>query len=68
MYLYEKGVKMEKLLKAADVAEVLGVSKTQVYRMLGHELPCIKFGSTVRVRLVDLQQFIENSLQGGENA
>lgn len=57
---------MEKLLKAAEVAEALGISKTAVYRMLGHELSCVRFGGSVRVRLVDLERFIVSRVKGGE--
>lgn len=50
----------ERLLKPAEVAEVLQVSKTQVYRLMENELPCVRFGkSTVRVRAGDLTAYIE---------
>lgn len=49
----------EKLLKAGEVAEILQVSKTQIYRLLGTELPCVRFGGgTVRVRKDDLDKYI----------
>jgi len=60
---------VESLLKAADVANVLGISKTAAYRLMGHELPAVRFGgNTVRVRLADLNAFIERSVQGGDHA
>lgn len=58
---------IEPLLKAADVARVLQVSKTEAYRLMHSEIPTVRFGKqTVRVRLSDLQRFIEASIQGGE--
>lgn len=58
--------RFEKLLKAAEVAEALGISKTAAYRLMGHELPAVRFGGVVRVRLVDLEQFIVSRVEGGE--
>ncbi len=53
----------DKLLKAAQVAEILMVSKSQAYRLMDTELTCVRFGSaTVRVRLGDLQKYIEDHL------
>jgi len=47
------------LLKAEEVARILGVSKTQAYRLMASELPCIRFGgNTVRVRLSDLEAYL----------
>ncbi len=50
---------VERLLKPGQVAEILGVSKTQVYRLLAKELTSVRFGGgTVRVREQDLQKYI----------
>jgi excisionase family DNA binding protein len=50
----------EKLLKAGEIAAILQVSKSQAYRLLESEIPCVRFGSaTVRVRLSDFQNYIE---------
>ena len=52
---------IEPLLKAADIARVLQVSKTEAYRLMNSEIPTVRFGKqTVRVRLSDLQGFIES--------
>ncbi len=59
---------IESLLKASEVASVLGISKTAAYRLLGREIPAVRFGATVRVRLADLNAFIERSVQGGDHA
>jgi excisionase family DNA binding protein len=56
---------IEPLLKAADVARYLNVSRTQAYRLMQEDIPVVRFGiSTVRVRLSDLENFIEANLQG----
>jgi predicted DNA-binding transcriptional regulator AlpA len=53
----------EPLLKAPDVARYLSVSRTEAYRLMRSEIPTIRFGSsTVRVRLSDLELFIEKSM------
>lgn len=52
---------ISKLLNAHQVAEILGVSRTQAYRLMETELPSVRFGErTVRVRPEDLQQYIES--------
>jgi len=54
--------RIEPLLKAADVARYLNVSRTEAYRLMGSEIPVIRFGtSIVRIRLADLELFIEKS-------
>lgn len=50
----------ERLLKAGEIAAILQVSKSQAYRLLESEIPCVRFGSaTVRVRFSDFQKYIE---------
>lgn len=53
-----------KLLKAAEVAEILGVSRTQAYRLMQMgEIPSVRFGQrTVRVRPEDLKRYIEKHI------
>ncbi len=47
------------LLKISQVAERLQISRTGAYRLCETGLlPCIRFGATVRVRPVDLENFI----------
>lgn len=54
---------MDKLLKAKEVAERLGVSRSQVYAMMiGDEIPTVRFGRCVRVRPEDLEEFIQSNL------
>ncbi|MCE5209890.1 MAG: helix-turn-helix domain-containing protein [Chloroflexi bacterium] len=54
------------LLKARDVARILGISKTQAYRIMGHELPAIQFGRTIRVQTSDLEAFITSHVIVGD--
>jgi hypothetical protein len=50
----------EPLLKAADVAMYLNCSRTEAYRLMRDSIPVIRFGKgTVRVKLHDLQEFID---------
>lgn len=57
----------EKLLKANEVAEILRVSKTQVFRMMhAGELPHLRFGpQTYRVKESDLRAYIARMQDGG---
>ena len=49
----------EQLLKPADVAEILQVSKAQAYSLLKRgEIPVVRIGSLVRVRPRDMEQYI----------
>jgi excisionase family DNA binding protein len=64
----DKPIIPERLLKANDVARVLGVSRTQVYRLMSADLPAVRFGGTVRVRPEDLQKYIVDHLDtNGQN-
>ena len=51
---------LPKLLKIAEVADVLRVSKTTVYRLVRvGDLPAVHIGDElVRVRMVDLEKYI----------
>ena len=51
----------EKLMRAGEVASILGVSKMQVYRLvkLG-DLQAVIFGKSVRVRPSELALFIDD--------
>lgn len=57
---------IEPLLKAAEVAQLLNISKTQAYRLMSDELTCVRFGgNTVRVRMADLEKYISQHVEGG---
>lgn len=56
-----KAEKQYTILTADEVAKVLRISKSKVYRMMQlGEISSVKFGRTSRVRLEDLQDFIRN--------
>lgn len=58
--------KLDPLLRAADVAQLLAVSRSSAYRLLREgQIPVVKFGEIIRVRRSDIEAFIERSLQGG---
>ena len=47
------------LLRASEVAEALGVSRTTVWRMIRDgSLPSVKMGDSRRVRREDLEAFV----------
>lgn len=53
-----------KLLKPHEVAERLNVSKPQVYLMLRNgEIPVVRIGRCVRVREIDLEEYIQRNLE-----
>lgn len=54
------------LLRAADVAAILNISRSAAFRLMRGPLPVVRFGGTVRVRRSDLERFIASHLQGGE--
>jgi len=52
-----------RLLKASDVAQILNVSKTFVYKLIRKgELPSVKMLGARRVRLIDLERYISENL------
>ena len=62
----------ERLLKPAEVAEILQVSKALAYNLLKRgEIPTVRFGSTVRVKREDLDRYIYEKTRlgakGGKN-
>ncbi len=60
----------ERLLKAEEVADVLGISRSKAYMMMRRkEIPTITIGKNVRVSKEDLEVYIEQnrSFIGGNN-
>lgn len=52
-----------KLLKADEVAAILGVSKSFVYQIVRTgQLPAVHIGTAVRVRPEDLEAFVQENL------
>ena len=55
--------KHTRLLKAAEVAEHLNISRAMTYRLIQtRKLRSVKIGGTLRVRPVDLAEFVESNL------
>lgn len=53
--------RQDAILTAGEVAKILRVSKSKIYRMMQlGEIRSVKFGRTSRVSLEDLQNFIRN--------
>jgi excisionase family DNA binding protein len=58
----------ERLLKPADVAEILQVSKAHAYVLMKRgEIPSVRIGKIVRVRLEDLERYINEKATQNEN-
>ena len=59
---------IEPLLNISEVALILKISKTSVYRLAqAGELPAVRFGEAiVRVRQVDLERYILEHLSKAE--
>ena len=54
------GVMGNRLLRAHEVAEILGLSKKHVYRMaMLRKLPSVKFGGSLRFPLQELLHYVE---------
>lgn len=59
-------------LRATEIAKILKISKALAYRLISEgEIASIRFGRTIRVRLEDLEMFIQrnmtNSMMQAEN-
>jgi excisionase family DNA binding protein len=58
----------EQLLRPADIAEILQVSKALAYQILARgEIPCVRFGKTIRVRKEDLDKYIYENVGKNSN-
>jgi excisionase family DNA binding protein len=57
----------ERLLKPAEVAEILQVSKAYAYVLMNRgEIPLVRIGKIVRVRLEDLERYIKEKTAQNE--
>jgi len=57
----------ERLLKPADAAEILQVSKAYAYVLMNRgEIPLVRIGKIVRVRLEDLERYIKEKTAQNE--
>ena len=53
-----------RLLRGEDVAEILNISLPFAYQLMRRgEIPTVRLGRAVRVREIDLDNFIEGQLQ-----
>ena len=58
----------ERLLKPADVAEILQVSKAHAYVLMKRgEIPSVRIGKIVRVRLEDLERYLNEKAVQNKN-
>ena len=56
--------RIEKLLKASEVAELLNISKAFAYQLMNKgELKTVAIGAARRVRPEDLHRYIEENIQ-----
>ena len=56
----------ERLLKPAEVADILQVSRAMAYKLLNQgEIPSVRIGKSVRVRRADLERYINE--RGDQN-
>ena len=61
----EARIKVDRLLRPDDVARVLDISRSLAYRLLKNgDIPSIRFGASVRVRAIDLEEFVQRSWSG----
>ena len=56
-----------RLLRAADVAKILGISKSFAYQLMRRgQITSVRIGRSIRVRTEDLENFvIDNVIQKG---
>ena len=53
----------QKLLRADDVAEILNISRSFAYKLMStNELSTVQIGRSKRVRISDLNIFVENNI------
>lgn len=57
-----------KLMKMKDVAEMLGVSLSYAYLLTKRgELPTVRIGNAIRVRVGDLEQYLKGKVVQNES-
>ena len=57
-----------RLLKSEEVAEILQVSKAHAYVLMKRgEIPSVRIGKIVRVRLEDLERYINEKVAQNES-
>jgi len=62
MELHDSVLRVNTLLKAKDVAEILQVSRAMAYNLMQRgEIPTVRIGKARRVRPEDLIKYIESN-------
>jgi excisionase family DNA binding protein len=62
MELHDSILRVNTLLKAKDVAEILQISRAMAYNLMQRgEIPTVRIGKARRVRPEDLIKYIERS-------
>ncbi|MBW8012292.1 MAG: helix-turn-helix domain-containing protein [Chloroflexi bacterium] len=57
----------QRLLKVDEVSEILNISRSQVYKLIAiKEIQSVRIGKSVRIRPIDLREFIDMKLMGPE--
>jgi excisionase family DNA binding protein len=52
-----------RLLKSDEVAEILKISRAMAYKLMQRgEIPTIRIGTAVRVRVEDLEKYVEQKV------
>lgn len=61
-------IHQQRLLRASELAELLGVSKRKAFTLLGHQIPVVTLGRRCRrVRLADVLAFIDARRESPES-
>ncbi len=57
--LPSESIQTQRLLKAADIAKILNISRALAYRLLqSGEIPVVRINHAIRVKPSDLERFI----------
>ena len=60
--------KLPRLLTVQEVSRILHLGRSTVYKLIQlGELPCVRFGRSVRVRLEDIEEFIKLNADNSSN-
>lgn len=55
----------DRLLRIAEVAARINISRSLAYRLVkSGDIPSVRIGSSVRVRVGDLEEFVQRSWSG----
>ena len=57
---------IQKLLRAEEVAKILNISRSFAYKLMStKKLSTVQIGRSIRVRISDLNIFVENNVNKG---